>query len=47
MDIHRVVPGFPERVEQKKRVELVNDFATTSATIVATMDVEGIIHCDD
>ena len=47
MDVDRVAPGFPERVEQKKRAELVNDFAATSAAIMAAMDVEGIIHGDD
>ena len=46
MDLRRVSIGFPERVEQKKRAELVNDFAATSATIVAIVDVEGILHGD-
>ena len=47
MDLRRVAPGFLEHVERKKRAELVNDFAITSAAIVAAMDVEGIIHGDD
>jgi hypothetical protein len=47
MDLRRVAPNFPKRIEQKKWVELVNDFAVASAAIVATMDVEGIIHGND
>lgn len=47
MDLRWVAPRFLEHVEQKKRVELVSDFAITSAAIVAAMDVEGIIRGDD
>ena len=47
MDLRRVAPGFPERIERKKRAELVIDFAATSAIVMATVDVEGIIHGDD
>jgi cephalosporin-C deacetylase-like acetyl esterase len=44
LDLHWVAPGFPEFVEQEKRVELVNDFAAASAAVVAAMNVEDILH---
>ena len=46
VNLHRVVPGFPERFRPEERAELVNNFATTTDTIVAVMDVEEVIHGD-
>ena len=44
MDVDRVAPGFPERVEQEKQAELVNDFAAASAAVVAAVNVKDILH---
>lgn len=44
MNLHRVAPGFPKDVKQEERAELVDDFAATAAVVVATVDVEDILH---
>ena len=37
-------PGFLDHVGQAKRVELVDDFAAATTAVVATVDVEDILH---
>ena len=44
VNLHRVVPRFPEHVRPGERVELVNDIATTADAIIADVDVEEILH---
>ena len=38
--------GAMQHVRQEEQTELVNDFATATSTIVAAIDVEGIL-CED
>ena len=44
VNLHRVVPGFPEGVRLEEQAELVNDFAAAANTIVVAVDVEEILH---
>jgi len=43
-DFCRVEPRFLGHAEQAKRAELVGDFAATTATVVATVNVEDILR---
>jgi hypothetical protein len=44
VNLHRVVSGFLEHVRLEERAELVNDFAATTDAVVATVDIEEVIH---
>lgn len=44
MNIRRVTPGFPEHTGQEEQTTRVNDFAAAADAVVATMDVEEILH---
>ena len=46
VNLHRVVPRFPEHVRPEERTRLVNDFATAVDPIIAIVDVEEVIHGD-
>jgi hypothetical protein len=46
VNLYRVVPGFLKRVRPEERAELVNAFTATADAIVATVDVEEVIHGD-
>ena len=44
MNLHWVMPGFPEHTRQEKQTAWVNDFAAAADAIIATVDVEEILH---
>ena len=43
-DFRRVEPEFLGHARLVERAELVGDFTATAATIMATMNVEDILH---
>ena len=44
VNLHRVVPGFPEDAGQEERTARVNKFAAAADAVIAAMDVEEILH---
>ena len=44
MNLRQVMPRFSEYAGQEERTMWVNDFATTTDVVVATVDVEEILR---
>ena len=44
LDFHQVALGVPDHAWQVERAELVSSFAAAAATIIATVNVEDILH---